>query len=263
MKNKITLSLVLALASILFITSCQKEEDPINNPPVPSEKMVTLDVHFNTVSNEQTRPLIWLGTPYLTEEGDSIIFDFVRYWIGGIEFVSEVDSVWVEAPYYRLIEQTGTSNKNSFTLQIPEGHYKSMRFVVGVKPNQNSSLDSIVGELNPTIGMSWNWNTGYIFMKNEGKFYNSSNSEWETFKYHLGMNENLQTVTLPLDNSTHIHADKSYELNINYHAFKIFSEPNVMDLQAFPTLMVGPADQTARASENYGKAFELGSFEAK
>lgn len=251
--------ITFAVLAMVLAVACKKEKDttPTNTPSTQSK------IHIEMEAVDGDEVAIQLGKIYTTAIGDSVTFDFIRYWVSNLELVREDGTVWSEENSYRLIERTSSKLREDFSLEVPPGKYKSVRFSIGVAPNQNSSLDSVIGELDATLGMSWNWNTGYIFMKNEGTFYNSDSMSFQPYMYHLGMNANYKTLTLDFPMVTELSAGAEYETHIAYRALNIFGDPNAMDLKANPILKVGPADQTAKAAENYSGAFELHHFMKK
>lgn len=251
------LTLVALLAMSLY--ACKKDD---NTTPDPSPSTAaTFNFEFENVDDQEVA--LDFGKVYVTETGDSVSFDFMRYWISNIEFIMEDGSVWKEKDSYRLIEKTDKMNRMTFSVEAPSGRYKSVRFSIGVDADHNSSLDSMVAELNPSVGMSWTWSTGYIFLKTEGTFYNSDSMAYQPYKYHLGMDANYKTITMDIPAVTEISGGDEVETHIVFHALKMFSSPNAMNLKANPALMVGPADQTAKAAENYSQAFELHHFMKK
>ena len=81
-----------------------------------------------------------------------------------------------------------------------QGDYSSISFTIGVDSLHNCSGLQL-GALDPVKGMFWAWNTGYIFMKLEGKSpYSKSPSN--IFEYHIGgyiqPNNCIRQVTLDL-----------------------------------------------------------------
>jgi hypothetical protein len=108
---------------------------------------------------------------------------------GGTEYISNE---------YNLID---VEDKESQQIVIPEkGDYSSISFTIGVDSLHNcSGLQQ--GALDPVKGMFWAWNTGYIFLKLEGKSPNSK-SPSNIFEYHIGgykqPNNCIRQVTLNL-----------------------------------------------------------------
>ena len=70
---------------------------------------------------------------------------------------------------------------------VPSGSYQGLRFSVGVDEAHNHSLDTLAGELDPGVGMSWNWNSGFIFLKAEGEVGLNSDGFEKNFVFHIGL----------------------------------------------------------------------------
>ena len=79
------------------------------------------------------------------------------------------------------------------------------------------------GDLDPTKGMYWTWQNGYINFKIEGKS-NLSFAKSNDFVFHLGGYQNafstLQTIQLPVQNSQVISINMAidkwiYEIDLN------------------------------------------------
>lgn len=246
--------LFLAAIAVFALQGC-KDDEKIDTP-TPTGGNATAVFKIDHVA-EDHHDMLMLNKDYTLSDGSKVSIDFVRYWLSNVEFVKDDGSVWKESASYRLIEQTAQNNRREFQLNMPSGKYKAVRFSIGVDANRNSSTDSISGELDVTKGMNWNWNTGYIFMKLEGKYTDKDTTGSINWRYHLGMNANYKTIEMAFPSAVEFGSNKKVELELMYHVLDIFSTPNQMSLKQFPTLMVGPADQTARAAENYSKAFHL------
>ncbi len=67
---------------------------------------------------------------------------------------------------------------------ITNGEYFGIEFIIGVDSLHNCS-GAQSGALDPINGMFWAWNTGYIFLKLEGKSPSSKNPG-NYFEYHIG-----------------------------------------------------------------------------
>lgn len=241
----------------LVIASCKKDDDTKLEPPYTAGNS---RIFFEIESVDSDEVALELGKVYTTSNMDSVRFDAIRYWLSNIEFIREDGSIWKEENSYRLIENSDKNVREAFDMLVPVGKYKGVRYSIGVAPNQNSSLDSIIGELNANLGMSWNWNTGYIFMKNDGEFYNSDSMAYTPFQYHIGTDANYKTITFDFPATMEFEEGHDIEAHIVYRALNLFTSPNTIDIKSYPMLHVGPAAQTLQAAENYSSAFELHHF---
>lgn len=255
MKSVVKYSLGIAVCSVLFLQACKKDDNPDTGDTTTSG-MATFHAEFQCTGVEDHEDLV-LNETYVNPNGDSVSFSEVRYWLSNIELVREDGSVWTEKNSYRLIERSAANKREEFMFDIPTGKYKAIRFGIGVDKDRNSSIDSIQGELDVNKGMSWTWNTGYIFFKTEGNYYNSDSMSQEPWKYHIGMDANYQTIELAFPATINVESGKEVHMHTVLRILSLFSAPNKMSLKDFPVLMMGPVDQTLNASENFSKLFEL------
>jgi hypothetical protein len=108
----------------------------------------------------------------------------VRFYISKIQFVANGKVVAEEENSYHLLD---ASDQNSLSIVIPRKKnikYDEVSFLLGIDSATNVS-GVMGGDLDPTKGMYWAWNSGYINFKLEGKspLCNTRNNE---FLFHLG-----------------------------------------------------------------------------
>ncbi len=83
------------------------------------------------------------------------------------------------------------------------GHYRALRFTVGVQPAANHADPNRLGPedpLHPLVnGLHWGWAGGYVFMALEGhwQFDHAPRGSTGGFSYHLAGDDNRVVVTLP------------------------------------------------------------------
>ena len=98
---------------------------------------------------------------------------------------------------------TADSINKSITLSVPTKlQFDSLKFNLGIDGVTNVS-GAMGGDLDPTKGMYWTWQSGYINFKLEGKSSLSTHQKKE-FQLHLGgytqpLNA-LQTIILSVEN---------------------------------------------------------------
>lgn len=115
---------------------------------------------------------------------NSIQITKVRFYISNIEFLKNGKTVAKEQNSYHLLD---ASNKESLTMLIPlteKIDYDEISFLLGTDSLANVS-GIMDGDLDPTKGMYWAWNSGYINFKLEGTspLCKTRNNE---FQFHLG-----------------------------------------------------------------------------
>jgi hypothetical protein len=86
------------------------------------------------------------------------------------------------ADYY-LIDQSGKTGFKRTISGIPAGTYKGVKFLIGVD-SAKTVQGAQTGDLDPSNGMVWDWNTGYIFVKLEGKSPVAGTID-SVYQYHI------------------------------------------------------------------------------
>jgi hypothetical protein len=130
----------------------------------------------------------------------------------------------VELYAHELIDQSVPSSLELQDVVIPDGHYTSLEFNLGVDSLHNHSGDQ-AGDLDPMYGMIWTWNTGYIFFKHEGYFTSSTSGTEQPLIYHYGTDRALTPISIPLE----LHADRNASvINLQFDLNKLYSNPNTI-----------------------------------
>lgn len=154
---------------------------------------------------------------YRLKNDDSIQFQTLKFYISKIEFINNEETVWKENKSFHLMD--GNDKKSlSIQLTIPTNIiYTSLKFNIGIDSITNIS-GAMGGDLDPTKGMYWTWQNGYINFKIEGKS-NLSIAKNKEFVFHLGGYQNsfstLQTIQLPIQNSEVISINMAIDKWIN------------------------------------------------
>lgn len=145
-----------------------------------------------------------LGKEYYTYN-DTIVFKKVKFYISDIKFVRN-DSVLFSLPkkHYLIDLENPASTNISYSRPIDIKNCL-MHFNIGVDSLTNSA-GALGGDLDPTNGMYWTWQSGYINIKLEG-FSNRSQSRNHYFQFHVGGYRapfsTIQPVELELNSSQH------------------------------------------------------------
>ena len=130
-----------------------------------------------------------------------VVTDF-RYYISNIKGIRD-DGTEHRAPRAVLLINPG--RKGYDIGPLPVGAYKAIRFTLGLDSATNHSDPTVFDTTNPlaiqTPSMHWDWNSGYLFMKLEGRVdttIKGTGVPATEFFYHLGMDGMERTIDLPL-----------------------------------------------------------------
>lgn len=116
--------------------------------------------------------------------GDSISFETLKFYLSGIEFLRNDTAVWKEQNSFHLVNLFETENENARIKLPSDCMFNKIRFQLGIDSITNVS-GAMGGDLDPTKGMFWTWQSGYINFKLEGKS-NVCKTRNNEFQFHLG-----------------------------------------------------------------------------
>jgi hypothetical protein len=115
--------------------------------------------------------------------GDSLEFVTFKYYISNIRLKKADGSWWTQPDSYFLLDLSQQGSTATVSLSgVPKAEYTDIEYVLGVDSTHNVS-GAQGGDLAPSLGMFWSWNTGYIMMKAEGISPDSGDG---SFAYHYG-----------------------------------------------------------------------------
>ncbi|MEZ4684922.1 MAG: MbnP family protein [Bacteroidia bacterium] len=145
----------------------------------------------------------------------------LKMYISGLELLKGDLPVFSESNSYHLLDAADTGSLG-WQLSIPAGiAFDRIRFHVGVDSLTNVS-GAFGGDLDPTRGMYWTWQSGYINFKLEGRA-ESCPARHNRFQFHIGgymaPYASLQTVSLDITNREKINIDLSVD--------EIFNQINI------------------------------------
>jgi len=137
---------------------------------------------------------------------DSISFESIKFYISRIELFKDQKLIWKEQNSFHLvdIENPETSKIKLQSNQFTE--FNGIRFTLGIDSITNVA-GVLGGDLDPTNGMYWTWDNGYINVKIEGnsKLCKTRNNE---FQFHIGGYKKevntARSVSLSTDNQKNI-----------------------------------------------------------
>ncbi|MFM2207816.1 MAG: hypothetical protein RL213_1791 [Bacteroidota bacterium] len=207
--------IVLSALAAILLPGCREEQDE----PVPTNGVV----HFritNMVGNDTLR-LSQLS--YTNAAGNTWQVDLLKYYVSNITLVKDNGTLH-NLKNYDLVDEELPESKIIGGNEIPVGRYSSLRFYVGVDSTRNNSLDQS-GDLDPSYGMFWPWNTGYIFFKHEG-FYMDTTGALQALLFHYGTDLSLVSVEIPVELNI---TGGSKTVDIAFDLQSLYDSPNIID----------------------------------
>jgi hypothetical protein len=157
-------------------------------------------IQFKLTFKEQE---IEIGKSYLFENRD-VNIDNLKFYISNLKIIRKNKIVFQDSLTARLVD---IENKSSLSINVKNGlKFDKIVFNLGIDSITNVS-GALGGDLDPTKGMYWTWQSGYINFKLEGKDPHCK-SRHQKFQYHLGgyaaPYNSLQQISLNLDKKSTI-----------------------------------------------------------
>lgn len=119
-----------------------------------------------------------------SNETDRYTIETFKFYISDIAFLYKDKVVWRDKERYRLIDFY-TSTANQIELPITRStQYDAISFNLGIDSATNATGVK-GGDLDPTLGMYWTWQSGYINLKIEGTSALCQTRK-NQFQFHLG-----------------------------------------------------------------------------
>lgn len=194
MKAKILSIAAIAFSAIAF-QSCQKEKADILPPVSPTVVDIPGVVNVNFDYIFWSPQVKWQLEQPMTHPrtGDKLTFTSLKYYVSNIKFQNSNGDWWSEPESYHLICNTCPGEESVKISDVPKDDYVAMQYTLGVDSAANVS-GVYNGALSLDKGMFWDWNSGFIMMKAEGR---SPYSGSGLYAFHLGGfkgEENIVTV---------------------------------------------------------------------
>jgi hypothetical protein len=177
-----------------------------------------------------------------------------KYYISNIAFVNDKGKAVAEDDSYHLVNEVKLSSKE-FIVNIPDGEYTTMQFLIGVDSLHNVS-GAQSGALDPINAMFWDWNTGYIMAKLEGVTI----PDQKEFSYHIGgfagTTNTVRSVTLKLPKAVVATQSKRPVIVIQSDIGEWFKTPAALSISRSPVVTL-ESKEAAAIADNYADMFSI------
>lgn len=215
-----------------------------------------LTLQFNHCVGD--KPMVLDDSLYVNALNQSFTVTKFNYYIGMIRLKQANGKEFLVDTYYFISEdEEKQATKTVFLDKIPAGEYTSVSFIIGVDSAHNCS-GAQSGALDPINAMFWTWNTGYIFMKLEGKT-SSSSLPGNTFEYHIGgykePSNSIRTVELNFDTPLIIAPKENQTIQIKADASELLKTPTTIDFTVLPA--VNTTLNATMIADNYVDIFKI------
>ncbi len=166
----------------------------------------TNSVQFSVSTTFGATPLDLVDSAFTTNDSKHLKITEVKFYLSKIQLLRNGKIVLEEKNGFHLVDAGQT---NPFIIVVNNTQnisFDQVQFNLGIDSTTNVS-GAMGGDLDPTKGMYWTWQSGYINFKLEGTspLCTTRNNE---FQFHLGgyqkPNYCLQPLSFPIKNSIKI-----------------------------------------------------------
>lgn len=203
------------------------------------------------------QPLVRKTVTYTNPAGEPFTVSRFRYFLSNFSLETANGEMMVLPPAYFLVDDAIDVSKTLQLDSVPAGHYKSIRFLIGVDSIRNvSGVQS--GALSVETGMFWTWNSGYIMAQIEGHSP-AITSPTQEFLFHAGgyksKDQVLKYVTLPFPETLTIPAPKQPCIHLTADVEKWFL-PDTVSFKKIAVIMA-PGVNARQVAGNYQHMFNI------
>lgn len=178
---------------------------------------------------------------FLPEINDSIRISTFRCYISQLTFFYHQKKVKTKTEKVALID---INDSNSLQILLPKKIvFDSISFAIGIDSTTNMS-GALEGVLDPTKGMYWTWQSGYINFKIEGSSPRC-NTRKNNFTYHIG------GYAFPYNSYQPIHFSMAASQNIYIDFNRFFSLINIADT----TEVMRPGEKAVSIARQFAQSF--------
>lgn len=180
-------------------------------------------------------------------DSNQIYIEALKFYITKIQFLKKGKIVLEESNSYHLIDAVSKNTLKILIDNITRLEFDVLEFQLGIDSATNVS-GAMGGDLDPTKGMYWTWQSGYINFKLEGRSALCKTKN-KAFQFHLGgykqPNDALQKLTFPINNREEIFLSLDLEKIIK--GIDLSNKNHIMS----------PSDEAVLISNKIVKAFSV------
>lgn len=244
--------LYILIVVIIAFTSCKKDNDK------PAEGIkAPLSLEFDNIAGGQNL-FINGNTSYTNASGEQFKVSVLQYFISNIKLKKADGSEYIvpQDSSYFLIKE-GTADDRYAKLNVPEGDYVSVSFILGVDSLRSTmDISKRTGVLDPGNGshdgMYWGWASGYIFFKMEGTSPAApvDGTGQNKFRYHIGgfggydepSVNNIRNITVDLNAGgiAKVRSPRGTNIHLMVDILKVFDGTTTFKIADYPMVMLNP-----------------------
>jgi len=180
-------------------------------------------------------------------KNDSIEIETLKFYISNIEFYQNNQQVAAVEKKHHLIDLENPASQIINCPNEKKFQFNRVRFSIGVDSATNEA-GAIGGDLDPTTGMYWAWQSGYINFKLEGRS-RICPARKNQFTFHIGGYQYpynaIQNLDLPVTNNE--------KIVIGFDAGALLNQLNLAELYE----VMSPNEKAMSIANKIGASFSV------
>jgi hypothetical protein len=250
---------------VIAVSACKKDTKTEQTEPIITATTNSITLNFTNVVDNQVLKIsddvAYVGTTpkYLNAFGDTFAVSSFKYYISNIKLKKGNGSYFIENESYHLLDAGDTVNTCKIKLKnVPFDDYTAIEFVLGIDSVRNKS-GAQSGDLDPSKGMYWAWNQGYIFMRFFGYSSEAPLNSSHNITYEIGENSSARTITLPFNtNNLSVQNGNSPKIYLKTNLSELFKNPNTVSFSFLNSAMT--TKQFQPLVDNYSDLFSISAI---
>ncbi len=138
-----------------------------------------INIQFNFANSK-----IELNEKYVSKKNDTLTIESIKFYLSNVALNYKDKSSFNEANSYHLVDIEKPESQIFTIKNDAKKEIESITFSIGIDSTASVS-GALSGALDPSNGMYWAWQSGYINMKIEGNS-NSCKTRKNAFHFHVG-----------------------------------------------------------------------------
>lgn len=251
-----TISLIVLFWGSMLLFSCS-EKEPVENKPSDTEKPNSPALYFEIQNSFSGNILELSKLKYVNAAGNQLSVSKIAYLLSNFRLIREDNSELPLPDSYAYLNND--QDRDTFSLQAPEGRYKGVKFMLG--------LDSAINHGNPnqwkfghpldpiTNGLFWGWAGGYVFIALEGKVMISGKEE--AYVYHLSR-DNTDGIWYQLDFPlADVKTGSKPKVMLELNANEFFENPETFNLETESRFLHSSSPAGDKLMRNMSNLFQV------
>ncbi len=187
---------------------------------------------------------------YVSKNNDTLQIETFRFYISNIAIHYADNTVFKPKNRYHLIDLELPQSQRFPIDLYSKKQINTITFSIGIDSLANVS-GALGGDLDPTKGMYWAWQSGFINMKMEGKSP-SCNTRKNAFQFHIGgyvkPNNAIREIVIPMPKTQITNA-----ISVTVNLAKLF---DAIDLKKTNSIMI-PGKEAMNIADLATKIFSI------